>query len=132
MNGTGQCLCGAVKFTATDVESRVHACHCSVCRKWSGGPGLAASVGSVSFEGEENISRYGSSEWAERGFCSICGSNLFYLLKPSRYIIEAGLFDEQDFELESEIFCADKPGWYEFAGEHPKHDQLPDTSASFE
>ena len=126
MNGSGQCLCGAVKFEAKDVESHIHACHCSMCRRWNGGPALAASVGSVSFEGEENIARYGSSEWAERGFCKLCGSNLFYLLKPSRYIMGAGAFNEQNFELESEIFCAGKPAWYEFAGEHPKHDEMPD------
>lgn len=127
MNGSGQCLCGAVKFTASDVETHVHACHCKMCRRWSGSPALAASVGSVEFEGEDNITRYESSDWAERGFCKLCGSHLFYLLKPSRYMMEAGAFDEQHFELESEIFYAEKPPWYEFAGDHPKHNELPDT-----
>ena len=125
MNGTGQCLCGAVTFEAQDVESHVHACHCSMCRRWNGGPALAVAVGSVTFAGEANIRRYRSSEWAERGFCKKCGSNLFYFLIPNRYIIEAGLFNEQDFKLESEIFCAGKPTWYEFAGGHPRHDGLP-------
>ena len=124
-NGTGQCLCGAVTFEAKDVESHVHACHCSMCRQWNGGPALAVAVGSVTFAGEANIRRYRSSEWAERGFCKKCGSNLFYFLMPNRYIIEAGLFNEQDFKLESEIFCAGKPTWYEFAGGHPRHDGLP-------
>ena len=125
MNGSGQCLCGAVTFEAKNVESQVHACHCTMCRRWNGGPALAVAVGSVTFAGEANIERYRSSEWAERGFCKICGSNLFYLLMPTRYIIEVGLFNEQNFELESEIFCAVKPTWYEFAGGHPKHDGLP-------
>ncbi len=126
MDGSGQCLCGAVTFEARDVDPHIHACHCLMCRRWSGGPAMAASVGSVSFQGEENIVRYASSEWAERGFCKICGSNLFYLLKPSRYIIEAGAFNQQNFELQSEIFSSAKPGWYQFAGEHPRHDELPD------
>ena len=125
MNGTGQCLCGAVTFEAKDVESHVHACHCSMCRRWNGGPALAVAVGSVTFAGEANIRRYRSSEWAERGFCKKCGSSLCYFLIPNRYIIEAGLFNEQDFKLESEIFCAGKPTWYEFAGGHPRHDGLP-------
>ena len=124
MNGSGQCLCGAVTFEAQDVESHVHACHCSMCRRWAGGPALAAEVGSVTFAGEANIERYRSSAWAERGFCKTCGSNLFYLLKPARYIMQAGLFNAQNFELEGEIFCAGKPAWYDFAGGHPRHEGL--------
>jgi hypothetical protein len=83
-------------------------------------------VGSVAFEGEENISRYSSSDWAERGFCKLCGSNLFYFLKPDRYIMWAGAFNEQQFKLEGEIFCAGKPSWYDFAGTHPRHNEMPD------
>ena len=109
MNGSGRCLCGAVTFEATGVEKHVHACHCSMCRRWSGGPGLAVSVASVDFQGEDNIERYDSSDWAERGFCKTCGSNLFYLLKPARYIMQVGAFNEQAFELDGEICCTDKP-----------------------
>lgn len=125
MNGSGQCLCGAVTFAAKGVESHVHAWHCSMCRRWNGGPGMAVAVKSVVFTGEANIERYRSSQWAERGFCKTCGSNLFNLLMPATYILEAGLFHEQNFELESEIYCAGKPAWYEFAGGHPKHNGLP-------
>ena len=126
MSAKGKCLCGAITFEADEIDTHVHACHCSMCRRWSGSPALAAAVGSVTFSGEENISRYESSDWAERGFCKQCGSNLFYLLKPARYILQAGTFNEQPFELEGEIFCANKPGWYGFAGDHPRHDELPD------
>lgn len=126
MDGTGKCLCGAVQFEARDIEKHVHACHCSMCRRWNGGPAMAASVGAVTFTGEDNIVRYTSSDWAERGFCKQCGSNLFYCLKPDRYIMGAGAFNEQPFELEGEIYCADKPGWYDFAGDHPRHDEMPD------
>ncbi len=126
MDGAGKCLCGAVQFEAKDIDIHIHACHCSMCRKWNGGPAMAASVGSVTFAGEENITRYASSDWAERGFCKQCGSNLFYLLKPNRYIMWSGAFDEQPFELEGEIFCSEKPGWYDFAGDHPRHNEMPD------
>lgn len=127
MSSIGQCLCGAVKFEAEDVEPHVHACHCSMCRRWNGGPALAASVGSVTFQGEENISRYESSDWAERGFCKQCGSSLFYLLKPSTYIMCTGAFHEQSFELHGEIFCGEKPSWYNFAGDHERHNEMPDS-----
>ena len=38
-------------------------------------------------------STFRSSEWAERGFCSGCGTHLFYhLLQSNEYILPAGLF----------------------------------------
>ncbi len=126
MSKTGKCLCGAVQFKAENVEPHVHACHCSMCRRWNGGPALAVFVGSVSFSGEESIGRYASSDWAERGFCKQCGSNLFYFLKPEQYILWAGSFDDQNFDLDGEIFCAEKPEWYDFSGDHPRHAEMPD------
>ena len=122
MSATGKCLCGAVRFQATEVDTHIHGCHCSMCRTWSGGPMLAASVGSVRFDGGEHIRRYDSSDWAERGFCDVCGSNLFYRLKASdRYIMCMGVFDDPSaFELVGEIYVDEKPPGYAFAGDHPR------------
>ena len=122
MSAMGKCLCGAVTFTAEKVDPHLHACHCSMCRKWGGGPFLAVDTGEVTFEGEEHIKRYTSSEWADRGFCTECGSNLFYFLKPrAMYIMAAGCFDdEEQFSLAGEIFIDEKPAGYDYAGEHPR------------
>ena len=62
MNATGGCLCGAVTYSAEGTETDVHSCHCGICRRWSGGPAFAISVGKVTFEGEQNIGRYDSSQ----------------------------------------------------------------------
>lgn len=122
MGATGHCLCGAVTYTAEDVHTDIHSCHCGMCRRWTGGPAFAASVGRVSFHGEQNISRYDSSEWAERGFCRSCGSNLFYRLKETdQYIIWLGTFDDlTHFKLADEIFIDEKPDVYDLAGDHPR------------
>ena len=122
MSASGKCLCGAVTFTAQSVESHVHACHCSMCRGWTGGPMLAAQASGVSFGGEDKIKRYASSTWAERGFCSECGTNLFYRLKePEMYMMSTGVFDDaEQFELAGEIYVDEKPSGYDFAGEHPR------------
>lgn len=122
MSSTGKCLCGAVTFSADGVDPHVHACHCSICRGWNGGPMLAASVTSVSFTGEAAIKRYRSSDWAERGFCRECGSNLFYhLLEPGMYIMSMGMFDDQaQFNVAGEIYIDEKPASYNFAGDHPR------------
>jgi len=122
MSMTGHCLCGAVTYTAEDVTTDFHSCHCTMCRRWSGGPGMAASVGKVNFQGEENVTRFESSAWAERGFCARCGTNLFYRLKEhDHYVLWMGSFDDQAaFRLAGEIFIEDKPAAYEFAGDHPR------------
>lgn len=74
----------------------------------------------VSFHGQEP-SRYQSSDWAERGFCPTCGTNLFYHLLPSNeYILSAGLFQDQEFNLSSEIFIDEKPAYYELKNETHK------------
>ncbi|MEM9621559.1 MAG: GFA family protein [Pseudomonadota bacterium] len=122
MSATGKCLCGKVTFTADNVENHVHACHCSMCRGWTGGPMLAASVGSVSFAGEQYVKRYASSEWAERGFCGECGTSLFYRLKePEMYMMAIGAFDDaEQFAVAGEIYIDEKPAGYAFAGDHPR------------
>jgi hypothetical protein len=119
---TGRCLCGAVSFTADDVETHFHACHCGMCRRWASGPVFAARAAAVKFAGEDNLKRYRSSDWAERGFCKNCGSNLFYYLRPaSSYALSVGAFDDAaQFELAGEIFIDEKPGGYEIAGDHPR------------
>jgi len=120
VSGNGNCLCGAVEFNVAIVSHHVGACHCSMCRRWGGGPLMAIDCGTdVVFQGEANITVYDSSEWAERGFCSKCGSHLFYRLKQSgQHIMPAGLFDDQDgFVFDHQVFIDNKPDYYSFANE---------------
>lgn len=115
---SGKCLCGAVTFTAQADSPHLGACHCSMCRKWTGGPLLEVECGiSVQFEGEENIRVYDSSEWGERGFCSKCGSSLFYRVKENGSTgIAAGLIDNMSgFSMIAQVCIDDKPPYYSFA-----------------
>ena len=122
LSAKGKCLCGAITFSAEQVDPHVHACHCSMCRNWTGGPALSASADGVVFTGEEHLGRYQSSEWAERGFCTKCGSSLFYkLLDQSQYIMCTGAFDDgTPLSLEGEIYIDEKPELYSFVGDHPR------------
>lgn len=116
----GSCLCGAVRIVAGGVNDNVGACHCSMCRKWGGGPLLSVDCGSdVTFEGGKNIGMFDSSDWAERGFCKRCGSHLFYRLKANNlYSMPAGLFDDDlDMVFDRQIFIDEKPSFYCFANE---------------
>lgn len=115
---TGHCLCGSVSFSANVKTSDAGPCHCESCRRWSGGVLLAATAeGPVVFEGEDNITRFKSSDWAERGFCKTCGSSLFYrLVEQDMYILGTGTFDDQNtLHMAHQIFIDEKPDWYAFA-----------------
>lgn len=113
---SGSCLCGAVHISATLTDNAIGACHCSMCRKWGGGPLFAKEVGSdVQFAGEENITVFNSSEWAERGFCKQCGTHLFYRLKQGGfYALPVGLFDNNDWQFDHQVFIDEKPAFYGF------------------
>ena len=113
----GRCLCGEVRITAKNASNNVGACHCKMCRRWGGGPFMEIDCGAgVEIDGEENISVFDSSDWAERGFCRNCGTHLFYRLKESgQHMIPVGLFEDSDsLVFESQVFIDEKPDYYAF------------------
>jgi hypothetical protein len=113
----GWCLCGAVTVRATPLRRHVEACHCTMCRRWSGIAFVGVQCGGeVEIDGEAHVVRYRSSEWAERGFCGTCGSSLFYHYLPlGTYGFTAGLFpDDALLPLAEEIFIDEKPAYYAF------------------
>lgn len=114
----GTCLCGAVSLYFRQPSPNLGACHCSLCRRWGGGPFLSVEIHEPPHvEGEEWVRVYASSEWAERGFCSRCGSHLFYRLKKAPfYALSAGLFKESEaWPLKLQVFIDEKPESYTFA-----------------
>ena len=118
--GTGRCLCGQTRFSAKTIGKDFGACHCSMCRKWGSGPFMATGCGTqVTFDNEQNISVYNSSDWAERGFCKLCGTHLFYRLKQTgQHFMPIGLFDDDsNFTFERQVFIDSKPDYYCFSNE---------------
>ena len=118
MKTSSKCLCGAVELEIELSNTEIAACHCSMCRKWSGGPMLAIDSGELkNISNESLVSRYPSSEWAERGFCSQCGTHLFYFLKPAnQYHFPIGLLDtDSNFNMTHQIFIDEKPDYYGFS-----------------
>lgn len=120
MNIKTTCLCGAIELEVELSNNQVAACHCSMCRKWSGSPMLVIDSGELkSISNELLVRRYQSSEWAERGFCSQCGTHLFYFLIPAnQYHFPMGLIDNgSNFKLSHQIFIDEKPEYYSFSNE---------------
>ncbi len=96
-----------------------------MCRKWSGGIYLALEVApdAITFEGADKITTYPSSDWAERGFCSTCGGNLYYrFMGPGThhgtYHVGMGSLDDPaGISVTEEIFVDHKPEGYALAGQ---------------
>ncbi len=115
---TGTCLCSAVTLHVDHDRPTMGVCHCSICRKWGGGPYMSVECHRAPrIDGAEHVKVYASSEWAERGFCAVCGSHLFYRLKDREfYAVSAGLFREGgDWPFALQVFVDQKPQNYEFA-----------------
>ncbi len=123
MSQTGKCLCGKVQIRLTVEHKEVGTCHCEMCRRWASGPYMAVHVGKdIEISGEEHITAYQSSNWAERAFCSTCGTNLYYkLLGSGEFMLSAGLLEDQGgLTLTNQIFIDEKPDYYELANDTPK------------
>lgn len=113
----GQCLCGAVRLEATIGAREMGVCHCSMCRRWSGGVFLAVECLDVSVENTEHLGVYESSEWGERCFCNVCGSTVMWRSKDGAHnVVSVQVFnDPSSFTLASQIFIDEKPTSYSFA-----------------
>lgn len=114
---TGHCLCGDVKITASNVNLKMGACHCGMCTRWTGSAFLALECGNdVTIDGKEKVTYFDSSDWAQRCFCSQCGTTLFYKLKGNgHHMVSAGIFDDKDIVFDHQIFIDKKPQYYAFS-----------------
>jgi hypothetical protein len=123
---TGACLCGAVEFEYRGPSLWCAHCHCSLCRRAHG----AAFVTWVGVEdnrftplNQQSLSWYRSSEDGERGFCSSCGSTLFF--RSTRWpneihIARANIEGDIDIEPTAHVtYGSSEVSWFQF------DDQLP-------
>jgi len=117
---TGSCLCGAVKYEVSGPLRDVIACHCEQCRKQTGNymSATAAKDGDLRLVEKRGLKWYRSSAAAKRGFCSECGSVLFWKGDSRDYTaIAAGSLDgKTGLTLEGHIFCDNAGDYYEIAG----------------
>lgn len=120
---TGQCLCGAVRFTAKLQEGGAVACHCSQCRRWSGHVWAASQATDLALTDDRSLRWFRSGESSERGFCGDCGSALFYRVDGRQDLsIAAGAIDKPTgLSLRGHIFVADKGDYYTIADGLPEY-----------
>ncbi len=122
---TGGCLCGAVTFEVDAPKPRFTMCHCGMCRKWSAGPFMSVHCpGPANFTNTQGLAWYRGSKWGERGFCSVCGTSLFWRLAENPdeiLVVSSEAFDDpDDLTLERHIYSDAKPARYNFADDTPR------------
>ena len=121
----GSCLCGAISFAVDASLNPPDACHCVQCRKHSGHYFASTDVPkhALVITGEERLAWYHSSAKVRRGFCSVCGSSLFFDPPGRDWIgIAMGAFDTPTLtHLEMHIFVAEKGDYYEITDGLPQN-----------
>lgn len=123
----GSCLCGAIRFTAPTFLEPPTACHCTNCRKHHGHyeAGAGVKTADLKISGEDQLTWYDSSEKVRRGFCSTCGSSLFFdAVFQDWTSVSMGTIDgPTGVKLKQHIFVADKGDYYEIKDGLPQNDQ---------
>ena len=125
---TGGCLCGCVRFTADLTTLEFGACHCEMCRRWTGSAllGMSVPTANIVCQGAEHIATRQTSGWAMRAWCKECGSNLYFrVTADGPYAADTelpiGLFDDANgLTLSNEIYIDHKPDSFAYAGDGRK------------
>lgn len=124
---TGRCLCGAVKYHASVPAKGVSICHCSQCRTQSGHLWASAYVPDDALSITGPLTWFSASPNAKRGFCSTCGSFLFWKgAEDKTTSFSLGSLDAPTgLKLEKHIFTADKGDYYEICDGLPQKGRAP-------
>lgn len=125
---SGGCLCGAVRFQATLTSDTFGACHCEMCRRWTGSAllGITVPQANIVWQGADQITRFQSSDWAERAHCATCGSALYYHVTmdgpmAAHLELPIGLLDDANgLTFSNEIYIDHKPDSFAYTGDHPR------------
>jgi hypothetical protein len=120
---TGGCLCGAVRYRVEGEPAHVGRCHCTDCRKESGGTGTVYGQWPVdAFEVTGDLTTYQG-----RSFCPRCGSRVMNAIDPDDELVELriGSLDDAPFGLkpEAEIWVKRREPWLAPVEGASQHDE---------
>ncbi len=122
----GGCGCGTVRFELRGALRPVIFCHCDQCRRQSSHFLASSEVDDAMLtitSGADDITWYRSSDFAQRGFCRICGSGLLWKQNGStKSSVMAGSIDlPTGLNAESHIFVSQKGDYYAIDDGLPQH-----------
>ena len=113
----GGCLCGAVAWRAQGPLFATSHCYCTQCQRQHGMAGSYGNVNAAGFHftrGAEVITEYAKSAKGRCGFCSACGSMLYWrgVDTPERVALPLGTIDPAwTGTVTQEMFVEHKPEW---------------------
>ena len=129
MSHFGSCLCGAITFEVEGELPAPDACHCRACRKHSGHFFASADVARtrLTIRGAKNVTWFQSSVKARRGFCSTCGSSLFWdpIGRDWTGIAMGALDGPANTQLHVHVYTAEKGDYYDIADGVPQFETVP-------
>ena len=124
MSVKGSCECQGVVFELIGELRDVVFCHCSQCRKTSGHYWAATQVskGNLNLIKATSLSWYDSSDKARRGFCSVCGSSMFYERKGiDKISVSAGSLElPTSLDRMRHIYVSSKGDYYDISDDLPQ------------
>ena len=93
---TGGCQCGRIRYVAEIDGDDAYLCHCRMCQRATGGVSIAfRNVTKAAVRWEREPDRYRSSPFAQRGFCSTCGTPLTFEFDDGNNLdLTVGSFDD--------------------------------------
>ena len=126
---TGGCLCGRVRYRVTGPVLWSSHCHCHYCRAAHGAAFVTwFGVDEQEFgleAGNDSLRWYQSSVWSRRGFCSDCGTTLFFQSRQSPNEMHIALATaDSDFSIKpsSHVFYDQHVSWLEINDDLPRID----------
>ncbi len=129
---TGGCLCGAIRYECSAEPILMGNCHCRDCQQATGTAFAAAILvprNAVTITGDVKYyeTTGDSGGIVSRGFCPICGSQLFSKPPMPEFMgITAGSLDEpSEFQPVIDFYTASAQPWDYMNPELPKFAKLP-------
>lgn len=114
----GHCMCGAIAFTFSGAPRFVVDCVCLSCRRAHGATAVAwVGVEQERFQltqGSESLRWHRSSAASERGFCTACGSKLFFRSERwpgEMHMAVAAIDTPHDLVSTGIVFQEEFPAW---------------------
>ena len=119
----GSCLCGEIQFEVKLPTKWCAHCHCSLCRRAHGAAfvtwfGVERSKFAVT-AGEDALRWYASTPGANRGFCSSCGSTMFFESERwagEMHVALAQMHEPIDRDPAAHVYYDSHVSWVELGG----------------
>ena len=126
MRLSGQCLCGAVRYSVEDAFLYAANCHCAQCRRATGSafkPFAGIERERLALEkGGDDLLRFGD-EMGHDVHCGRCGSLLYSVVRDGAFVhVTLGtLTDEPSIRPDKHIFVGSKAAWFVIADDLPQY-----------